>query len=94
MNANAKYTTFDTRIQISLKYVFNQNKLPLIHSGERNIVAKNVTNANNTLIHLSKNSAIIAVLSINSFVASFVVSVVSANVTSDNNAKITIKNQI
>jgi type III secretion system FlhB-like substrate exporter len=72
MNANAKYTTLDTRIQISLKYEFNQNKLPLIHSGERNIVARNVINANNTLIHLSRNSANIATLSIISLVVSFV----------------------
>ncbi|MDP2396103.1 MAG: hypothetical protein Q8S84_07295 [bacterium] len=65
INANMKYTTFETSIHISLKYTFNQNKLPFIQVGDKNIVAKYVINANNKLIHFKKNSAIVEVLSIN-----------------------------
>jgi len=40
INANIRYTTFETRIHIDLKYEFNQNKLPFIHSGDKNTVDK------------------------------------------------------
>jgi len=47
MNAKTKYTTFETIIHTSLNLALIQNKLPLIHSGERNTVARYVINHNN-----------------------------------------------
>jgi hypothetical protein len=51
MKAKIKYTKLETIIQISLKFFDNQNKLPLIHSGDKNNVAKYVHIANITHIH-------------------------------------------